>query len=205
MLFLYVISGCDKINNYLRGIIIVVTAVIVLVAYASRQRNERLEEYWRSIDHRYKYVLGDNKLNELDSIYPQLKHSTRFLFDYGMALRRNGLLERSNAVLKAGLSQSSDPMFLILLGRNYSDLGDYSQAEVFYQRAINRVPSRIYPRYLLAKLYALPEVGEYTRSIATIDSTLAMRVKVPSPATVQMCQELELIRTDLVDRCDSDR
>jgi hypothetical protein len=45
-------------------------------------------------------------------------------------------------------------MPLNIIGRNYQDLGRRDSAEYFFNRASQRVPNRLYPHYLLMKLYA---------------------------------------------------
>ena len=68
----------------------------------------------------------------------RLGHSAEFLFDYGKALRHNGLYGESCEVLARGLERSSDPMFLNLMGRNMEDMGRSGDAAGYYRRAANR-------------------------------------------------------------------
>ena len=88
-----------------------------------------------------------------DSIFPLYKDDLRFLFIYGQSLNKTGDYEKSDRVLKMGTEISSDPMFWNVLGNNSLARGMYREAEEYYKRAFYMVPNRLYPLYLLAKLY----------------------------------------------------
>ncbi len=47
-------------------------------------------------------------------------------------------------------------MILNVIGKNYQQMGDCLSAEDWFIRSTHRLPGRIYPYYLLAKLYAEP-------------------------------------------------
>ena len=53
-------------------------------------------------------------------------------------------------------------MILNLLGRNAQDKGEFEKAEEFLIRSTHRLPERIYPYYLLVKLYAVTR-NNYSR------------------------------------------
>lgn len=122
--------------------------------------------------------------------------SHRYLFEMGKALRETGRLDESDSLLRKGMERSSDPMFLVLLGRNAHDRGDATGAEQWLRRAEGRIPSRLYPRYLLALLYADSVGGcDTARAVAEAERALAMDDKVKSPATEEMRATLrELIK-----------
>ena len=58
--------------------------------------------------------------------------------------------------MKEALQRSCDPMILNVIGKNYQQMGDCLSAEDWFIRSTHRLPGRIYPYYLLAKLYAEP-------------------------------------------------
>ena len=53
---------------------------------------------------------------------------------------------------------SGDPMILNIIGKNEQEAGNYAEAEYWLIRSTHRLPGRIYPYFLLAKLYAEPGV-----------------------------------------------
>jgi hypothetical protein len=49
---------------------------------------------------------------------------------------------------------SCDPMLYNIIGKNYQAMKQYEKAETVLIKATQLVPSRLYPWYLLTKLYA---------------------------------------------------
>lgn len=154
-------------------------------------RNKVVEEEWNLKKSVYSYKLSEKNIKYLDSIMERYNENSKFIFDFGKALRETKLYEHSNKVLKRGLNVSSDPMFLNLIGRNYQDLGEPIKAEEFYKRSINRLPGRLYPYYLLAKLYADTLFLNKEKFMETYLQALNLEPKVMSPAIKQMKEELK--------------
>ena len=94
-------------------------------------------------------------------IYEDMKWNARYLFEYGHALHKLHRNEESNVVMKEALKVSGDPMILNIIGKNEQEAGNYAEAEYWLIRSTHRLPGRIYPYFLLAKLYAEP--GFYQR------------------------------------------
>lgn len=118
-------------------------------------------------------------------------------FEEGKSLRRRGDFEESNNKFIEGMSYSSDPMFLNMIGRNMQDMGRYEEAEKYYLRSINRLPSRLYPRYLLAKLYASPAYFSPEKFRKIYEETLHLEIKVSSPAVSDMQRELHRLNDSI--------
>ncbi|MBD5347607.1 MAG: O-antigen ligase family protein [Bacteroides sp.] len=154
-------------------------------------------ETWNRMRYMCGTRLDKRVINELDSLYATTASygcSARFLFDYGKALRGSGLYEKSTVILRRGVEVSSDPMFLNLIGRNYQDLGRPDSAEHYYLRAIDRLPGRMYPYYLLATLYADPVAGDPDRFGCVYKKAMTLEPKVMSPAIRDMRRELDALR-----------
>lgn len=83
----------------------------------------------------------------------QLEGNKRFLFNFGVILAKAGRHNDSNDMLRRGTLISNDPMFLVLQGNNYRDMGAFDEAEAMYLKAWHTMPNRIYPLYQLMKLY----------------------------------------------------
>ena len=60
---------------------------------------------------------------------------------------------KSNEILEKGTHYSSDPMFFNIMGKNYQQLKQYDKAEYMFYQAIYRIPHKLYPYYLLMKMY----------------------------------------------------
>lgn len=114
-------------------------------------------------------------------LYPYLKKEPSFLFEYGQCLSKSGHYVDSNNVLFEGIHRSCDPMFFNIIGRNYQYLNSPKQAERFYFKAYYRIPHKIYPLYLLMKLYK--EQGEYQKCRMLGEAALRQKMKVQSSQT----------------------
>lgn len=165
-------------------------AVTAFLAVRALHVDSEKAQEWSRIRYAYQHSLSRRDIAVLDSLSDIHGHSSRFLFDYGKALRENGLYEKSDSVLRRGLSVSSDPMFLNLLGRNSHDCHRYAEAEEMYRRSITRLPGRMYPYYLLARLHADSLCFDRYKFMMAYEAAMDMDPKVMSPAIRQM-------RTDL--------
>lgn len=88
-------------------------------------------------------------------------------------------------------------MFLNLLGRNCHDLGLYHEAEEYLRRSADRLPGRLYPYYLMCRLYADPEVADYGKFMEVYREAMSIRPKVMSPAITQMRQEMKAMHDSI--------
>lgn len=122
---------------------------------------------------------------------------SRDYFDVGQSLRRIGKFDEANKEFIEGMSYSSDPMFLNMIGRNMQDMGRYEEAEKYYLRSIDRLPSRLYPRYLLAKLYASPAYFSPDKFRRLYEETNKLEIKVSSPAVSDMQKELRQLNDSI--------
>ncbi|MBD9238211.1 MAG: hypothetical protein EGR20_25915 [Alistipes onderdonkii] len=132
---------------------------------------------------RYDYLVEDGPRH-----HDALQGDFRFLYDYGYALHKTGDYRQSNEILREGMRISSDPMFWNIAGRNYEMLGDVAAAEEAYLHAHHMIPDRVYPLYLLAKLYLAD--GQTEKAYAAARRVVAHKPKVESVQTREMQAEL---------------
>lgn len=184
------IGCCKKTGAVMWSVIAMPVAVLALAACTTLYEREEKRAKWDRARPAYIYRLTDTGRRQLDSLMAGQMWNCRFLFDYGKILRENGALERSNEVLATGLERSADPMFLNLLGRNCHDQGRYADAELYLQRSINRLPGRLYPYYLLGKLYADPDNFQPDKFRLIYIRAMQLEIKIQSPAINQMKLEL---------------
>ena len=156
-----------------------------------------LSEHWKRHKHAYSYHLSENDEKHLDSLALEMIWNADFYFDYGKSLRGNGRFEKSTEILKKGVEVSSDPMFLNLIGRNYQSIGRYDSAEHYYSRSINRLPGRLYPYYLSARLYSDSLSFDSVKFNAIYLKAMRLTPKVMSPAIKDMKKELQILRDSL--------
>lgn len=127
---------------------------------------------------------------EYGRLYPLLRDRASFLFEYGHGLHKQQQFGKSNRILKEALQRSCDPMILNVIGKNYQQMGDCLSAEDWFIRSTHRLPGRIYPYYLLAKLYAELSFRQPDKFEKMKRMVLTKEPKVQSTAIRQMREEV---------------
>jgi uncharacterized protein HemY len=83
-------------------------------------------------------------------------------------------------------------MLYNVAGRSCQAMKDYATAEKYFWRATHVTPSRLYPYYLLAKLYA--ETGSQDKASEMADIVLTKEPKVDSEAVREMREEVRALK-----------
>ena len=115
-------------------------------------------------------------------------YDEKMLFLMGQSLYRSGNYTKSDSVLKLATEVSSDPMFWNVMGNNSLAQGRFREAESRYIRAFYMVPNRLYPLYLLAKLYH--EEGDTVRFLEMAHIVETFIPKVESANTERLRDEI---------------
>ena len=129
--------------------------------------------------------------NLLTGMYNMVDQNT--LFYSGLVYNKNGSYNKSDSILKIGTLISSDPMFWNVMGNNSLALGKYREAEERYKHAFYMVPNRLYPLYLLAKLYHTE--GDSARFLKMADLIETFEPKIESIKTERLRSEIREIKT----------
>jgi tetratricopeptide (TPR) repeat protein len=129
--------------------------------------------------------------NDYEKLYPYLSDQTPFLFEYAQCLNKAGKYAKSNQVLEEAIKISCDPMLYNIIGKNYQGLKNYQLAEQNFLLASHIVPSRIYPYYLLANLYA--ESGNTQQALLMAQKILKKEPKVQSTAVNEMREKMRVL------------
>ena len=110
----------------------------------------------------------------LGEYYPVLQHDFRYLYEYGLALHKEGAYGHSLEVLRRGVEYSCDPMFHNIIGKNLQAMGEFEEAEEAYRYASFQVPCRLYPHLLLIRLYQ--QTGRYDAARKEAELALSLPV-----------------------------
>jgi tetratricopeptide (TPR) repeat protein len=129
-----------------------------------------------------------------EPLYPLLSDQLDFLFEYAQCLSKSEQYAESNAVLEKAVRIRCDPMLYNVMGKNCQAMKRYAEAEQCFCKAVNIVPSRIYPWYLLANLYV--EMGETEKARETARIVLTKEPKVQSTAVREMREKMKKIIPD---------
>lgn len=156
---------------------------IVLLSFFTRHQ---IKERSRA---EYDYHIMSSMRNSafIDDYYellPLMSCNKYFLFDLGEMLIAEDRYNDSNAILRLGTLISNDPMFYVIQGKNYLEMGFYREAESAYQKAFNVMPNRLYPLYQLMLLYEKEEKTD--QMIEMAQRVLKFNEKVASSATREM-------------------
>lgn len=111
------------------------------------------------------------------------------IFSTALNLHRAGDSRGSNRLLIPLLRKSADPMVPNIIGKNYQALAMPDSAEFYFRKGAARCPNRMYPHYLLMKLYSDPLHEERESCRREAETILTMKVKVKSPAVDDMRDE----------------
>jgi tetratricopeptide (TPR) repeat protein len=125
-------------------------------------------------------------------LYPFLNDQIQFLFEYAQSLSKSEQPAQSNEILQRAVQISCDPMLYNIMGKNYQAMKEYEQAEAAFIKVTQLVPSRLYPWYLLTKLY--DEMGLKEKMMETADIVLMKEPKIQSSAIKEMREEVRKLK-----------
>ena len=121
------------------------------------------------------------------NLAPLAKKDYRTLYQRAYALFQQGAFEAAIPLLEEGTDISADPMFLVIQGRCHEGLGQPGQAETCYRRASWRVPGRLYPRLLMARLKV--RNGQPEEALQTLDEALSLPVNARNRNMVRLHED----------------
>ena len=133
---------------------------------------------------------------EYGELYMHLKNRPRFLFDYGRVLYKEKDYVNSIKILKEANALSCDPMIMNIIAKNYHELKEYKKAEEWLIKSTNMLPGRIYPYYLLARLYANSGFYDYDKFREMAYIVMTKEPKVKSTAIDEMRNEIKKMLAD---------
>lgn len=176
------------------GILLLTALCTISVFFATRQKEYfQAKKEWKKLRPLYSMKAYENVCDDYAKLYSTLNYDPKFVFEYGMILNGINQKEEAEQVFSRGLEISCDPMFYNVKGRNYHEMGKYKEAEECYSNSIFLLPERIYPYYLLTKLYADPENYQPEKMKASALAVLEMEPKVHSQAIKEMRTEVRKI------------
>ena len=155
--FLLATCGWDRVKGNNIYTILFCVFILSFTVCMNKKQGNKIEDSvsveWTRANYWYNIEEYENVVECCDTLLPYMSQDYRFLFIYGQSLNKTGNYEKSDSVLKIGCKISSDPMFWNVMGNNSLAVGNYREAEECYKHAFCMVPNRLYPLYLLAKLY----------------------------------------------------
>ena len=178
--------------------LVMLSITIVVLAFGAWRKIPEIKQYkhakatWKKTERWHKMEFYEYVVEDCDTLLPYMKHDKHFLFAYGQSLNKIGNYLKSDSILQLGTKISSDPMFWNVMGNNSLAQGKYREAEERYKHAFYMVPNRLYPLYLLAKLYHTE--GDTARFLKMAERVETFIPKVESVNTERLRNEIREIR-----------
>ena len=193
MAFYFLLAAC--LVGYSRIYTLLFTVMIALLGsyYWKYNQYDACEE-WSRCKMLYNISAFQSAKESYEKLYPKLNDRGAFLFEYGHCLHKLKEYETSTIIMEEAMAHSCDPMILNIIGKNYQAIGKYEKAEEYFIRSTHRLPGRIYPYYLLAKLYAEPEYQHPEKLKQAVQFVLTKEPKVQSTAIREMREEVKLLK-----------
>lgn len=152
---------------------------------------------WQVADLLWKQSVYDVAAKEYARLFPQLNAHSTFLRRYASALFEDGRTLEACRVLDREKQISCDPMIWNTQGRYYQSAGRYAEAEACFKHALLLAPNRLYPYYLLAKLYSEEKFFHKDQALKMIRIVLTKPPKVESKAADEMRIEMDALYNQL--------
>ena len=176
----------------------IISFLIVLTSFTCYKILPNLENVykayinWKDASDIYNVRAYKESLEDFEFSYPTLRRNGEFIVQYGKALEMAGLYFDASKLLEKAARNMNNTSLYISLGNIYKEMGEFLKSENYYQNAHNMIPSRLYPMYLLLKLYDEYDVPDKALSIAK--AVLKKESKIPSKAVNEIKEEARIIK-----------
>ncbi|MBV6644203.1 MAG: O-antigen ligase family protein [Cyclobacteriaceae bacterium] len=179
----------SRAGRIVLGLSLVSISIIVWIELNELYRSKQI---WLKADsHFYKKELEES-LGYYEMALKHHRTDAPFLTQYGKTLTIARKNEKALEILFSAEKMHNSTIVQICLGDVYKDMGEIEKAEEKYLLADQMVPFRLYPKYLLAKLYFNHDKLAFLR---VADEILHMKAKVPSRAATEIKEKvLEMVR-----------
>lgn len=172
---------------------ITIMALAGILFFQVQKGQYEVYKRWGRMQMLYNNKAYESVAEDYKDLHGKLKHKPEFLFEEAQCLNKTGQYTEAIQLLERAKRLSGDPMIRYMIAKNRQALGDYREAERELLHAIEILPERLYPYYLLAKLYAEPAFYQEDKFQAAAEAVLAKEPKVESTAIREMRGEIKKI------------
>ena len=198
IIFVFLLCFLNKKNTkkqekHIFKIYFILSICLTLICLSVYNRYPIHDAYkkWNRAKTLYNVGLYAEASEEYKKLETRLNHEISFLFEYAQSLSKSEKYNESNEILTQASRISCDPMLYNIKGKNYQALKEYEKAKECFTISSNIVPSRLYPYYLLGKLY--DEMGNKNMACEMAQIVQKKEPKVHSPAVEEMRIEMKEI------------
>ncbi|HML72609.1 MAG TPA: O-antigen ligase family protein [Macellibacteroides fermentans] len=146
---------------------------------------------WSNIKMLHRVKAYEQAAKAYEKMYSSLGYEPAFLFEYAQCLSNQKEYLLSNLCLEKATRLKVDPMIYNVMAKNYQAMGNYKEAERWLWKSVHLLPERIYPYYLLTKLYADPGYNKLDKAREMAQIVLTKEPKVYSLAIREMRNEVQ--------------
>ena len=147
-------------------------------------------EWWQGTDVLYLQSFYDEAVKDYREIYPHLKGHPVYLRNYARALYAQGDTLAACRMLDREKLVSCNADIWNEQGKYYQSAGRYEEAEQCFRYSLNLAPERIYPYYLLSKLYTEKNFFHKEKALEAANIVLNKPPKVHTKAIDEMRIEI---------------
>lgn len=181
-----------KILNENKSTFVIIGGLTLCSVFIFYQQEKYIIGYekWHTAKILYNYKVYNAAQEEYKNLATLLKHRSELLFEIALCFNREKQYEKANDLLYQAMKLSSDPMIYYVAAQNEQQMGNYTEAEKLLLHIIKILPVRIYPYYLLAKLYLEPTFFHENKFINAASVVLYEKPKVYNDAIWKMRKEI---------------
>ena len=144
---------------------------------------------WQTAMSLYQMKFYTESIGFYKKAYPIFRKEGDFLMHYGKALSMDKEDAKALEKLHEATRFLNTTIIQTTIGDSYKSLKMYDCAESAYLNASYMLPDRLYPKYLLAKLYE--ETGQKEKAVIAARDILRHNSRIPSEAVDEMDMEME--------------
>jgi hypothetical protein len=181
-------DAVKSVNGMQKVWMLLLVSASLFLFYREREPYKAYTE-WNSLQMLYENKAYRSVADDYAALHPKLKYNPRFLFEEAQCMSYSGRKHEAVEVFERATWLSADPMIYCMLAKNEQALGEYGKAEKHLLYAIRILPERIYPYYLLVKLYSDPAFYHPDKMQQAANVVLHKKPKVNSPAIKEMRNE----------------
>ena len=165
--------------------------VLLVLSYPFFKKWHQAHIDWQTAYYTYQVGAYESSLEDFEKALPLLTNNGTFLVNYGKALSMAEKHKEAVDVLNNAQNYLSNTIVFTAMGDSYKALGQNTKAEESYYHAWHMIPSRFYPKYLLAKLY--DETGQRKKALEIASELLNKDIKIQSTAIEEIKNEMKTI------------
>ena len=171
--------------------LVVMASLLLGTVWVSRNIRVLYNAYsdWQTAMSLYQMQFYTESINFYKKAYPVFRQEGDFLMHYGKALSMEKEDAKALDKLHEAIHYLNTTIIQTTIGDSYKSLKMYDSAESAYLNASYMLPDRVYPKYLLAKLYE--ETGQKEKATITANDILRHNSRIPSEAIDEMDMEME--------------